>query len=335
MSEREHNLWSYWYRLKEFEFVYRRPIRGALIALFAALLLAYQFLLKARGDFPAGEMVHVERGLSLGEIARELETKRVLRAPGLFEFTIRLFGDSRDVMAGDYLFTKRIAMPRVAWRLLHGTFNLTPVAVTVPEGTTRKAMAELYAKRIPSFDGNAFLAATERKEGYLFPDTYFFFPNATSGQVVAEMERNFNAKLGTLEDDIEKTGHSVRGIIIMASILEGEAHRSEDRKIIAGILWKRIKLGMPLQVDAPFLYEIGKNTYELTTNDLAADSPYNTYTRRGLPAGPIGNPGLDAILATLYPTESPFLYYLSDRGGTIHYSATFEKHKQNKMLYID
>ena len=121
----------------------------------------------------------------------------------------------------------------------------------------------------------------------------------------------------------------------MASILEKEARKREDREIISGILWKRIEIGMALQVDAPFVYYNGKGTYNLTTKDLKTDSPYNTYTRKGLPVGPIGNPGIDSILAAIYPKSSPYLFYLSDRDGNIYYSANFEKHKKNKILYIN
>jgi UPF0755 protein len=120
----------------------------------------------------------------------------------------------------------------------------------------------------------------------------------------------------------------------MASILEAEARTTETRKIISGILWKRMEIGMPLQVDAPFQYIIGKNTFQLTTNDLKFDSPYNTYKYKGLPPGPIGNPGLDAISATVNPIKTNYLYYLSDVRGNMHYAKTFAEHVINKEKYL-
>ena len=120
----------------------------------------------------------------------------------------------------------------------------------------------------------------------------------------------------------------------MASLLEEEAATLEDRQIIAGILWRRMAAGMPLQVDAVFPYIIGKNSFELTTNDLKTDSPYNTYTNRGLPPGPITNPGLDSILAAVTPQKTSYVYYLSDHDGNFHYSTTYEQHLQAKAKYL-
>ena len=108
----------------------------------------------------------------------------------------------------------------------------------------------------------------------------------------------------------------------------------KDHKIISGILWKRIGMNMPLQVDAPFLYILGKTSAELTLADLKKDSPYNTYVNRGLPIGPIGNPGFSALRAAVFPASSPYLYYLSDNEGIMHYAKTFEEHKANKEKYL-
>jgi len=121
----------------------------------------------------------------------------------------------------------------------------------------------------------------------------------------------------------------------MASLLEEEAPGHKDRRIIAGILWKRIKKGMPLQVDAAFSRVNGKNTYELTTKDLIDDSPFNTYTNKGLPPAPITNPGLSSIKAALNPIESTYWYYLSDRSGNFYYSATLEEHQRKKERYVN
>jgi UPF0755 protein len=120
----------------------------------------------------------------------------------------------------------------------------------------------------------------------------------------------------------------------MASLIEEETATPEDRRIVSGILWKRLSSGMRLQVDATFAYTIGKGSLELTTEDLKSDSPYNTYRIYGLPPTPIVNPGLDAITAALHPTSSPYVYYLSDKNGVMHYSKTFEEHKLAKAKYL-
>ena len=148
------------------------------------------------------------------------------------------------------------------------------------------------------------------------------------------MNDNFNKKMEPWKGAIENSGHSLRDIIIMASILEREATTEKDKTMVAGILWKRISLGMPLQVDATFMYLLGKKSSELTVSDLKMKSAYNTYQNKGLPAGPIANPGIVAIRAAIIPTESPYLYYLSDNNDEMHYAKTFEEHKANKAKYL-
>lgn len=138
-----------------------------------------------------------------------------------------------------------------------------------------------------------------------------------------------------VQEAILKSGHSLDEILTMASILEKEANKTADRKKIAGVLWHRIDIGMPLQTDATFPYYLGRNTFEVTRTDLQTDHPYNTYTNKGLPPGPIGNPGLDSILAAAQPTKSNYIFFLSDRQGNFHYSVTYEGHLANKRRYLD
>ncbi len=121
----------------------------------------------------------------------------------------------------------------------------------------------------------------------------------------------------------------------MASLVEEEASNSTDRRIIAGILWRRLAHNMPLQVDAPFYYIIGKGSSQLTLKDLSMDSPYNLYKHTGLPPRPIDNPGLDAIVDTITPTTTDYLYFLSGRDGKMHYASTFEGHVANKGKYLE
>ena len=120
----------------------------------------------------------------------------------------------------------------------------------------------------------------------------------------------------------------------MASILEEEARSFEDKQIVAGILWKRLDNDMALQVDAPFVYLLGKGSADLTLDDLKTDSPYNTYLYRGLTPTPISNPGLESLRAAVEPIASEHLFYLSDADGVMHYAEDFEQHKRNKELYL-
>jgi len=120
----------------------------------------------------------------------------------------------------------------------------------------------------------------------------------------------------------------------MASLLEEEARTLETRRMISGILWHRIDIDMPLQVDAVFPYILGKNTYEVTLEELKIDSPYNTYKYKGLPFGPISNPGLSSLSAAANPIENDNIFYLADVKGNTYYSKTFDEHKRKKSLYV-
>lgn len=207
------------------------------------------------------------------------------------------------------------------------------VAVTLPEGFNVYQIASTLqaAGIVPREE---FLKEAISEEGFLFPDTYEFFKDSKPKVIIAKMKKNFEEKTSIFTEDIGKQGKGARDIVIMASLLEEEAALEEDRKLISGILWKRISLGMPLQVDAALTYATGRSSHKLTDADLALDDPYNTYKYKGLPAGPISNPGIGAIEAAINPTSSSYLYYLSDSKGVIHYAKTFEEHKLNKTRYL-
>src|SRR5262249_16200081 len=153
-----------------------------------------------------------------------------------------------------------------------------------------------------------FVAIASSSEGYLFPDTYNFSPGSDTRSVLKALTDNFNRKLNPLEPAIATSTHSLGDIITMASLVEKEARTTENRKLVAGVLWNRLAKGMPLQVDAVFGYIKNRDTYSPSLDDLKIESPYNTYLHKGLPPTPIDNPGLDSITAALYPTKSNYLY---------------------------
>jgi UPF0755 protein len=134
--------------------------------------------------------------------------------------------------------------------------------------------------------------------------------------------------------DLAISGKSLNDIVIMASIIEKEGTNLNDKKKISGVLWNRIDIGMALQVDAPFVYFLGKNTYQLTLEDLQIDSPFNTYINKGLPPTPIANPGIESLKAAINPERSDYLFYLADSEGTTHFSETYAEHLKKKKLYL-
>lgn len=314
----------------------RRFTKAFLGAVFFVVfaLIAIVFFLMPPSDFPVGEKITVESGASLGQVSFLLKEKQFIRSRLMFEFCMITVSGDRNVVEGEYLFKQPLGARGIASRIARGISGVPAVKVTIPEGMSNVRAAEILTKALPKFDIKVFMATTTALEGYLFPETYFFSPTATAEDVVKVMSAQFQKKTEPLKPAIEKSGHTLKDIIIMASILEKEAKTPEDQALVSGVLWKRIKIGMPLQVDAPFYYLLGKESSELTQSDLALKSGYNTYKNKGLPTGPIGNPGLVAIKAAITPTQSPYLYYLSDKDDIMHYAKNFEEHKVNKAKYL-
>lgn len=285
-------------------------------------------------SFPVHNLATIKTGSSVTETANNLAAAGVIKWPLVFRLVLALSRGESLVVAGDYYFEQPINVWRVAGRVARGEYDLAAVKVTFPEGTSAKEMGEILNAALPNFDLPAFVAAALPLEGQLFPDTYFFQPTIKVAEIIKRLQTNFQDKIQPLESAIKKSERALDQIIIMASLIEKEARTDEARRTIAGILWKRLDEGMPLQVDAVFPYIIDKNTFELSRQDLATSSPYNTYRFRGLPAGPITNPGLEAIAATLDPIPTDYWYYLSDRDSRLHYAVDFDNHLANKAKYL-
>ncbi len=269
-------------------------------------------LLSPPSNFAAESIISVEKGASLRNVSLKLKKENFIRSRIFFEAFVILFGGERHVISSDYYFEKKLPVYELARRISSGRSALSPVRVTFPEGFTNEEIANLGAWKLSGFDKEKFLETTEDRQGYLFPDTYFFIFRANEEEVRKAMESNYQAKISSLRPEILKTGRTEKSIIIMASLIEKEAKgKVGERELISGILWKRLALGRALEVDA---------------------AP-ETYKTKGLPQNPIANPGLAAIRAAIYPENSPFLYYLHDADGNVHYAKTFEEHKANKLKY--
>ena len=283
--------------------------------------------------FKTGTMISVEDGMTLDQISSELKEDGYIRSKLLLKFAAKfIFLKEKGAVAGEYVFDTRLTTLGVTRRILTGDFNLNPIKVTIPEGLNKFDIAKLLVDRIPNFDSEKFLSITH--EGYLFPDTYFFLPNVTPEKVMDIMEENFTTRVEPLMDDIENSGRTLQEIVTMASIVELEARVFETRQIVADILWRRFDTHMPLQVDVSFKYINGKTTKDITVDDLEIDSPYNSYKYKGLPPTAISNPGLDSIRATLNPTKTDYLFFLTDKEGIMHYTKTFEEHMANIKKYL-
>ncbi len=305
-------------------------------AFFAAALLALSayLLVLPPNAMATPSVIRVENDQPLGKIARDLQAQNVVRNAFLFDVIVRALGGGSRIQAGAYFFPVRENTLTVALRLESGDFELKPVRVTIAEGATAQDIGDLLSAKLQPFDESGFLALAKPREGYLYPDTYFFYPGQDPASVEGALENNYNKHMALIAPQISAANKPVPDILTAASILVGEARTDEDRRIVAGIIWKRLRLGMPLQVDAPFGYVLDKSLTKLTPADLQIDSPYNTYKNKGLPPTPINNPSIEAILAAAEPLKTPYLYYLSDRNGVMHYSATYAQHLLKIQQYL-
>jgi UPF0755 protein len=301
-----------------------------LLIIFVAYLI-FHFISPPK-NFPQKSSFTIGYGTPLGVISYRLKDEGYIRSRFLFEGLIILKQNEKSISEGEYYFEKPINLIFVALRLTGSNFGLDRLKITIPEGFTRAEIAKRCEAVLVNCSASRFLEKTDGMEGYLFPDTYLLFPGKTEDDLIAKIKLNFESKTKNIFTNI--TASEQKNIIIMASILEREANGDEDIKIISGILQNRLRIGMPLQVDATFYYLLGKESSELTTADLKIKSAYNTYINKGLPPGPIGNPGLKAIQAAMYPTKTDYLYYLHDKNGVVHYAKTNTEHAKNKKLYL-
>ena len=261
-------------------------------------------------------------------------------------------GAASSIKAGTYQLGVGEKVSQVIGRLVAGGTGPREVSITYPEGFTLEQMAArtaasgigtadefMQAATPAAFTGElTFLAEIppgRDLEGYLFPDTYRVFADDTPADVIRRMLGTFNERFSAeLFREARERGRTLDQIVIMASIIEREVQKDEDMALVAGVLWKRFDDGLGLAADATVRYALDKWDEPLTAQDLALDSPYNTRRYRGLPPGPLSNPGLRALVAAVRPAPSDYYYYLSTPAGETIFSRTLDEHNVNKAEYL-
>jgi UPF0755 protein len=243
------------------------------------------------------------KGTGASEVASQLKEAGLIRSPFLFKAYTQFTGSSKKIQAGQYKLPANLSIFQLITAVIKGPMEIW---VTIPEGLTNIETAERFIVALnppdPNSFKNEFLNLAKNKQGYLFPETYLFPYDATPSMIVAKMLETFDQKVKKITPDQ----------LIMASLVEEETKTSLERPVVAGILYKRLKAGWPLQVDvAP-----------------------ETYEKLGIPQAPIANPGLVSINAVLNPEDSPYWFYIHDSGGVIHYAKTLEEHNFNINKYL-
>ncbi len=292
---------------------------------------------------PAGAGLVVHEGDGLASVATRLARAGVIRSALLLRITARVTGRDRSLQPGEYQFTTPLTMSEVLDRLASGGAH---AELTIPEGLTVHEIAALLARNgygsaeqfLCVADDPDFLMAAgvpgPQLEGYLFPDTYRFTTVMSPNEILAIMVRRFHERFdGERYRRAGARGLSINEILTLASIVEKESALAGERPLVAGVFSNRLRLGMPLQSDPTVIYALPDFDGNLTRDDLARPSPYNTYVISGLPPGPIANPGLAAIDAALSPADTPYLYFVSRNDGSHVFATSLAEHNRNVARY--
>lgn len=278
----------------------------------------------------------VKKGETVNSIVDRLSGERLIRSRLVFYLYLKFSGTDSKVQAGNFHLMKSMSTKELAHALTVGSLD---VWVTTLEGWRSEEIATKLSQEL-GIPEREFMAVA--REGYMFPDTYLVPKDASAGGVSSLFTDTFEKKFtAEMRAEIGRQGRTLKDVVILASILEREGKSATDKPVIAGILLKRLKAGWPLDIDATLQYALGYQTVdktwwkkELTDQDKKINSPYNTYANPGLPPGPISNPGLSSLQASVYPQDSPYWFYLHDPQGQIHYAKTIEEHNANIQKYL-
>lgn len=267
-------------------------------------------------NFPVGKTFTINENESLRTISSRLEDEHIITSALLFRVWVSFINKDRHVQLGVYEFPRELALGDVVKKVALTGPDHPLLQITIPEGSTTKEVIDNIVDKVPNLSRDT-LSATiiaSNANGRLFPSTYFLLPSVTEQKVIETMLNTFDVsyKKRFANETISTLLGNQAGVIILASLLEGEAKTLQDMKMVSGILLKRLTIGMPLQVD------VAKETYKT----------------KGLPKQAINNPGLNALEATFYPTSSPYLYYITGNDGTMYYAKTFDEHKANIRKHL-
>jgi UPF0755 protein len=329
----------------------RKKIFYLLIATILVILFA-NFEFASDVTLPTGKTFTITKGEGLSTIADNLQKEGIITNPFWFKIYAVIEGRRSNFLAGTFFLPQKTNIKILVKMLTNAEFTQLESQITLIEGWTAEDIADYLTKKqlVEKKDFLQYLNDNALKneypilkdrptgaglEGYLHPDTYRVYQATTAEEIVRKTLDNLEQKLTPkLRDKIKTQGSSVFKILTMASIIEKEMTGAENKKIAAGIFWKRIKEGYPLQSDATINYITKKGMSQPLYKDLEIDNPYNTYKNYGLPPGPICNPGIESIIAATEPTITPYYYFLTTKTGEVIFSKTYDEHLRNKQKYL-
>ena len=321
---------------------------ATLLALAIVLFLLLDFLVSfvLPPTFQGEEKsVLILKGSTFREVVQALDEEGVLRSPTGFYLMARVLGVAGSVQAGEYKLSTAMTPSVILHKLVSG--DVVKYRVTIPEGYTVRQIAvrlaelgiiteqEEFLQAAFSSDFDAILGIEgESVEGYLFPDTYLFSKEVAPHEVIKTMVGKFKRVYAPdFSQRAAELGMTDREVVTLASIIEKETGRPEERPLISAVFHNRLKRGIPLASDPTVIYGIKDFDGNLRKRDLETRTPYNTYLIQGLPPGPIANPGRASIEAALYPASVKYLYFVSRNDGSHHFSTTLREHNEAVRRY--
>lgn len=311
-------------------------------------ILQVTFLNKGYNNSTGDVVVRIVKGDNLRSVAEKLEVSQVIYNKYVFIILAKMYGKENNLIPGDYTINNGLTYLNVLNTVTDPSVIRT-VTVTIPEGMNIRQIARLLQIKI-GVDSAKFVIETKNDsllkligieaadlEGYLFPDTYQLTFNSFNREkeIISVMASTFRKRFTPeIHEEMKRQGKTLKQLITMASIIEGETRFEPEKKTISGVYYNRLRKGMKLQADPTVQYILpGGPKNRLLFSDLKIESPYNTYLKKGLPPGPINNPGLSSILAALYPEENKYLYFVAKGDGSHRFAENYEEHKINITYY--
>ena len=322
-------------------------LRWWILIIFLGLggFFTYKILSFPHRPFGGEGVIEVKKGAGITSVVKELQKASLTDSPRMMDFYLRYVKKvGSKLVAGDYQFGPQATPEQIAQKLLKG--ERIRRSFTIPEGYSTRDIAKLlepkglvnagsFLQKVLAYDAAAKMGLDGTTlEGYLFPDTYEYTKETTEDQVIAMLVKNFKKNFDPQKvGEAQAIGMNKVQIVTLASLIEKETSKDEERPLISGVFHNRLKLGMPLATDPSVIYGIPNFDGNIRRADLERVTPYNTYLRPGLPPTPIANPGIKSIQAALHPAQTDFFFFVSRNDGTHQFSKTLEEHNAAVQQY--
>lgn len=332
-----------------------KKIIGAIVLILALAVAGGFFLFNSwaspyDSNNTSEQLIDIPQGSSTYDIGYILEEKGIIKDAKGFRYYSKIKGFDGKFLAGKYALSPSMSADEIANILISGKTSAN--FATIPEGYHVNQIAEalekqgvvsakdfLYEAEHGKFDYDFIddsIKGPERLEGFLFPDTYQFETGADAHAVIDTMLKNFDGKFTKeYRNKAKKMGYSVREMVTIASIIERETQKSDERPKVASVIYNRLEIDMPLQMCSTVQFILGEQKAVLSEADTRLESPYNTYLYGGLPEGPICSPGLESIKAALNPADTNYLYFVVSEklDGSQNFSSDYQKFEKDKEAY--